>query len=70
MKRSKNKILSIQMDGGSEFMAEFEEACHELKIPLLVLLPSKPTYKSGVKHGSRIFREELYAQQDILADSI
>ena len=28
------KILSIQVDGGSEFMADFEEGCAELKIPL------------------------------------
>ena len=38
------KILSIQVDGGSEFMADFEDASRELKIPLLVLPPSKPTY--------------------------
>jgi putative transposase len=32
-------IQSIQVDGGSEFMAEFEEACAQLKIPLIVLSP-------------------------------
>ena len=29
-------IASIQVDGGSEFMAHFEETCCELNIPLLV----------------------------------
>lgn len=40
-------ILSIQVDGGSEFMAEFEEACAELCIPLIVLPPKKPEYNGG-----------------------
>lgn len=30
-------IESIQVDGGLEFMAEFEDACEELNIPLIVL---------------------------------
>lgn len=64
------KILSIQVDGGSEFMAEFEEACEKLNIPLIVLPPNKPTYNGGVERGNRIFREEFYARHDILADSV
>ena len=64
------KILSIQVDGGSEFMAEFEQTCKELGIPLIVLPPSKPAYNGGVERGNRIFREEFYARQDILADSV
>jgi len=68
--RAPFKILSIQVDGGSEFMAEFEETCAELQIPLIVLPPSKPTYNGGVERGNRIFREEFYARNDILADSI
>lgn len=64
------KIISIQVDGGSEFMAEFEDACAELKIPLIVLPPRKPTYNGGVERGNRTFREEFYARKDLLADSI
>lgn len=64
------KILSIQVDGGSEFMAEFEEACGELGIPLIVLPPSKPTYNGGVERGNRTFREEFYNRPNLLADSI
>ena len=37
------KVRSIQVDGGSEFMKDFEEVCHELAIPLFVLPPAKPT---------------------------
>ena len=64
------KISSIQVDGGSEFMAEFEQACQELNIPLMGLPPSKPTYNGGVERGNRIFREELYANPRLLHDSI
>jgi len=70
VKNSPYKILSIQVDGGSEFMAEFEEVCAELEIPLIVLPPSKPTYNGGVERGNRTFREEFYNRSNLLADSI
>lgn len=63
-------ILSIQVDGGAEFMAEFEEACAEKSIPLEVLPPTRPTYNGGVERGNRTFREEFYQRRDLLADSI
>lgn len=70
IRRAPYTILSIQVDGGSEFMAEFEEACAELGIPLIVLPPSKPTYNGGVERGNRTFREEFYNRTNLLADSI
>ena len=64
------KILSIQVDGGSEFMAEFETECEKLNIPLDVLPSKKPKYNGGVERGNRTFREEFYENRSILADSI
>ena len=64
------KTISIQVDGGSEFMAEFEASCKELSIPLHVLPPSRPTYNGGVERGNRTFKEEFYYRCDLLADSI
>ena len=64
------KILSIQVDGGSEFMADFETACEQMKIPLSVLPPARPKYNGGVERGNRTFREEFYACRDLIADSI
>ena len=61
-------LISIQVDGGSEFMGEFELACEELNIPLIVLPPAKPTYNGGVERGNRTFREEFY-EQPMLADT-
>ncbi|MEE9272865.1 MAG: integrase core domain-containing protein, partial [Robiginitomaculum sp.] len=63
-------IKSIQVDGGSEFMAEFEQACEDVNIPLIVLPPSRPTYNGGVERGNRTFKEEFYYKRDLLADSI
>jgi len=64
------KISSVQVDGGSEFMAEFEQACSEHKIELYVLPPKRPQYNGGVERGNRIFREEFYARKDLLADNV
>ena len=63
-------INSIQVDGGSEFMADFEQACADYQIELIVLPPSKPTYNGGVERGNRIFREEFYESNQLQADSL
>ena len=39
------KIRSIQVDGGSEFTAWFEQACADLVIPSIVLPPLRPPPK-------------------------
>ena len=70
VKQTPFKILSIQVDGGSEFMAEFEDACGELSIPLIVLPPAKPQYNGGVERGNRIFRDEFYNRPHLLEDSV
>ncbi len=64
------KILSIQVDGGSEFMKDFEEACEAFGIKLYVLPPKRPQYNGGVERGNRIFREEFYQNPTLLADSL
>ena len=62
------KVRSIQVDGGSEFMKDFEHACKELDIPLFVLPPAKPTYNSKIERSNRTFREEFYV--DLTEDTI
>ena len=63
-------ILSIQVDGGSEFRGEFEEACGELGIPLIVLPPASPKYNGGVERSNRTMREEFYARNDLHARTL
>ena len=64
------RITSIQVDGGSEFMAEFEREAQKLGITLYVLPPKRPQYNGGVERANRTFREEFYAKDNLLADSL
>ena len=50
-------------------MAEFEDACQELNIPLIVLPPASPKYNGGVERANRIFREGFY-NMPMLEDSV
>ena len=51
-------------------MADFETACEQMSIPLIVPPPARPKYNGGVEHGNRTFHEEFYACRDLVADSI
>lgn len=53
-------VRSIQVDGGSEFMAEFEQACHKAEIPLYVLPPRRPQYNGCVERANATTRYEFY----------
>ena len=63
-------IRSIQVDGGSEFMSLFEDACKEKEIPLYVLPPKSPQKNGGVERMNRTMREDLYNRPNMSADSI
>ncbi len=54
-------IKAIQIDGGSEFMAEFETACAAKKIPLYVLPPRSPKLNGAVERCNGVWRYEFYA---------
>jgi transposase len=54
------KFKDIQVDGGSEFRANFELACQNLKIPLFVLPPSSPNLNAGVERLNRTCQEEFF----------
>ena len=70
MKELPFKVKSVQVDGGSEFMKNFESECAKHKIPLFVLPPSRPQWNGGVERANRTFREEFYTRNDIRAESI
>lgn len=53
-------VRAIQVDGGSEFMAGFEEACKERGILLFVLPPRSPKLNGRVERLNRTYREEHY----------
>ncbi len=53
-------VKAIQVDGGSEFMAEFEDACKERGIKLFVLPPRSPKLNGHVERSNRSHKEEFY----------
>jgi transposase InsO family protein len=58
-------VKAIQIDGGSEFMAEFEDACKDRQIPLYVLPPRSPKLNGAVERCNGAWRYEFYATVDL-----
>ncbi len=57
-------VKAIQVDGGSEFQAVFEELCQQRGIRLFVLPPRSPKLNSGVERAHRTHTEEFYEVTD------
>ena len=57
-------LLSVQVDGGSEFMAGFEDACEERRVPLHVLPPRRPQWNGCVERTNRAARIEFWSLYD------
>ena len=53
-------IRAIQVDGGSEFAAVFEQACQQRGLRLLVLPPRSPKLNGHVERANRTHTEEFY----------
>lgn len=70
IKESPFDIKSIQVDGGSEFMKDFETACKDKEIELFVLPPNSPKLNGGVERINRTWREEFYDFYDDLPENI
>ncbi len=58
--RSPFPIKAIQIDGGSEFMAQFEAECQACEIALWILPPHSPKLNGHVERMNRTFREEWW----------
>ena len=58
------EIKSIQVDGGSEFMAQFEHTCKNYGIQLYVLPPRSPQYNGSVERRNGTARYECYSLYD------
>jgi putative transposase len=61
------KVEAIQVDGGSEFMAEFETACQSRGLKLYVLPPKSPQMNGGVERCNGAWRYEFYAAYELPA---
>lgn len=57
-------VKALQVDGGSEFQAVFEEVCRMRGIKLFVLPPRSPKLNGGVERAHRTHTEEFYEVTD------
>ena len=57
-------LRAIQVDGGSEFMAQFEEACQQAGLRLFVLPPRSPKLNGQVERAHRTHIEEFWECYD------
>lgn len=53
-------VRAIQVDGGSEFEAEFEQECERRGIKLFLLPPRSPKLNGHVERAQRTHTEEFY----------
>jgi putative transposase len=58
-------LSGIQVDGGSEFMADFEQACLDKGLDLFVLPPKRPQLNGAVERCNGAWRYEFYAVHDL-----
>lgn len=59
------RVEAIQVDGGSEFMAEFEDACRNRGIRLYVLPPKCPQMNGAVERCNGAWRYEFYSVYEL-----
>ena len=57
-------VRALQVDGGSEFMAEFEAACQAPGLALFVLPPRSPKLNGHVERANRTHRQEFWECDD------
>jgi transposase InsO family protein len=61
-------VRAIQVDGGSEYQAVFEEVCQRRGLKLFVLPPRSPKLNGGVERAHRTHTEEFYEVTDSTFD--
>jgi hypothetical protein len=60
LRRIPFRVAVLQVDGGSEFVAQFEQACQNRGRPLFVLPPRASRLNGHVERAHRTPNEELY----------
>jgi len=67
-KRLPFPLRAVQVDGGSEFQAQFEAECQRRSIQLFVLPPRSPKLNGCVERAHRTHTEEFYEVEDFPLD--
>ncbi len=63
-------VRALSVDNGSEFMAEFEQACATRGIALFLLPPRSPKLNGAVERANRTHTEEFYEVTDAEPDLV
>jgi putative transposase len=64
------EIRAFQVDGGSEFEAQFEAECQRRGLLLFVLPPRSPKLNGAVERAQRTHTEEFYEVNDFSLDIV
>ncbi len=65
VQRMPTPVRALQVDGGSEFYAEFEEACAQKGIKLFVPPPRIPKLNGHIERANRTHTEEFYQVEEV-----
>jgi transposase InsO family protein len=68
LRRMPFPVRAIQVDGGSEFKKQFEQACRRLGLQLFILPPHSPKLNGRVERAHRTHLDEFYAVYDLEFD--
>ena len=63
-------VRAIQVDGGSEFKADFEAECQRRSIELFELPPRTPELNGHVERNNGAWRYEFYATWELPSDNL
>lgn len=58
-------VRAVQVDGGSEFHAEFETECQRRRIRLFALSPRSPKLNGRAERAQRTHTEEFYEVHEL-----
>jgi transposase InsO family protein len=64
------QLRALQIDGGSEFMGEFEIECKSRGLKLFVLPPRSPKLNGSVERANRTHTEEFYEVEQVSGNLI
>lgn len=62
---TENRMINLHHDNGSEFMKDFEKACHDLKLPQWYSRPYTPKDNPVLERFNRTIQEEFVEMIDI-----
>ena len=70
LRRAPFEVRAVQTDQGTEFMAEFEQACKEKGITFYINEPHSPTQNAVVERFNKTVRDDFLSIDNLLLDDL